>query len=58
MGRIVYVVDNGIAVQRKVAIGITQREKVQVIMGLSKGEKLVIEGHTKLTDGEEINIVQ
>jgi RND family efflux transporter MFP subunit len=58
MGRIVYVVDNDIAIQRKVAIGITQREKVQVIMGLSKGEKLVIEGHTKLTDGEEINIVQ
>jgi len=58
MGRIVYVVDNGIAVQRKVTIGITQREKVQVIMGLGKGEKLVIEGHTKLTDGEEINIVQ
>ena len=58
MGRIVYVVDNGIAVQRKVTIGITQREKVQIIMGLSKGEKLVIEGHTKLSDGEEINIVQ
>jgi len=58
MGRIVYVVDNDIAIQRKVAIGITQREKVQVIMGLSKGEKLVIEGHTKLTDGEKINIVQ
>ena len=58
MGRIVYIVDNDIAIQRKVAIGITQREKVQVIMGLSKGEKLVIEGHTKLTDGEEINIVQ
>lgn len=58
MGRIVYIVDNDIAIQRKVAIGITQREKVQVIMGISKGEKLVIEGHTKLTDGEEINIVQ
>ena len=58
MGRIVYVVDNDIAVQRKVSIGITQREKVQVIMGLSKGEKLVIEGHTKLTDGEKIYIVQ
>ena len=57
-GRIVYVVDNGKAFQREVSIGISQREKVQVLKGLSKGEKLVVEGHTKLTDGEEINIVQ
>jgi len=57
-GRIVYVVDNGIAVQRKVTIGISQRENVQILMGLNKGEQLVIEGHTKLSDGEEINIVQ
>ena len=57
-GRIVYVVDNGKAIQREVTIGISQREKVQILMGLSKGEQLVVEGHTKLTDGEEINIVQ
>ena len=57
-GRIVYVVDNGKAFQREVSIGISQREKVQILMGLSKGEQLVVEGHTKLTDGEEINIVQ
>ena len=58
MGRIVYIVDKGIAIQRKITIGITQRDKVQVVMGLGKGEKLVIEGHTKLTEGEEISIVQ
>jgi len=57
-GRIVYVVDNGKAFQREVSIGISHREKVQIIMGLSKGEQLVVQGHTKLTDGEEINIVQ
>jgi membrane fusion protein (multidrug efflux system) len=57
-GRIVYVVDNGKAFQREVSIGISQREKVQILKGLSTGEKLVVEGHTKLTDGEEINIVQ
>ena len=57
-GRIVYVVDNGKAFQREVSIGISQREKVQILMGLSKGEQLVVEGHTKLTDGEEITIVQ
>ena len=57
-GRIVYVVDNGKAFQREVSIGISQREKVQILMGLNKGEQLVVEGHTKLTDGEEINIVQ
>ncbi len=57
-GRIVYVVNNGKAFQREVSIGISQREKVQILKGLSTGEKLVVEGHTKLTDGEEINIVQ
>jgi membrane fusion protein (multidrug efflux system) len=57
-GRIVYVVDNGKAFQREVSIGISQREKVQILMGLNKGEQLVVEGHTKLTDGEEITIVQ
>ena len=57
-GRIVYLVDKGKAFQREVTIGISQREKVQVLKGLSTGEQLVVEGHTKLTDGEEINIVQ
>ena len=57
-GRIVYVVDNGKAFQREISIGISQREKVQILMGLNKGEQLVVEGHTKLTDGEEITIVQ
>ena len=57
-GRIVYVVDNGKAFQREVSIGISQQENVQILKGLSKGEQLVVEGHTKLTDGVEINIVQ
>ena len=57
-GRIVYVVDNGKAFQREVSIGISQRENVQILSGLIKGEQLVVEGHTKLTDGVEINIVQ
>ena len=57
-GRIVYLVDKGKAFQREVTIGISQQEKVQVLRGLSTGEQLVVEGHTKLTDGEEINIIQ
>jgi membrane fusion protein (multidrug efflux system) len=57
-GRIVYLVDKSKAFQREVTIGISQREKVQILMGLNKGEQLVVEGHTKLTDGEEITIVQ
>ena len=57
-GRIVYVVDKGKAFQREVSTGISQREKVQILVGLGRGEQLVVEGHTKLTDGEEINIVQ
>ena len=57
-GRIVYVVEGGKSFKREVSTGISQREKVQILKGLKPGEQLVVEGHTKLTDGEEINIIQ
>ena len=57
-GRIVYIVENNTAFQRKVKIGMSQQEKVQILNGIKIGEKLVVAGHTKLTDGEEINIIR
>ena len=36
----------------------SQQEKVQILNGIKIGEKLVVAGHTKLTDGEEINIIR
>ena len=56
-GRVVYVFDDGKAFRRDITIGLSQQDQVQVVQGLNKGELIVVEGHTKLTDGEEVNVV-
>ena len=56
-GRVVYVFDEGKAFRRDITIGVSQQDQVQVVKGLEKGELIVVEGHTKLTDGEEVNVV-
>ena len=56
-GRVVYVFEDGKAFRRDITIGLSQHDQVQVIQGLNKGELIVVEGHTKLTDGEEVNVV-
>ena len=56
-GRVVFVFDDGKAFRRNITIGLSQQDKVQVVQGLNKGELIVVEGHTKLTDGEEVNVV-
>ena len=56
-GRVVYVFDDGKAFRRDITIGLSQLDQVQVVQGLNKGELIVVEGHTKLTDGEEVNVV-
>ena len=56
-GRIVYVFDNGKVFQRDIKAGLSQHDQVQVLQGLKKGELIVVEGQNKLSDGEEVNIV-
>ena len=56
-GRVVYVFQDGKAFRRNITIGLSQQDQVQVVQGLNKGELIVVEGHTKLTDGEEVNVV-
>jgi len=56
-GRVVYVFDKGKVLQRDIQVGLSQKDQVQVIKGLKKGELIVVEGHNKLSDGEEVNVV-
>ena len=56
-GRVVYVFDKGKVFQRDIQVGLSQKDQVQVIRGLKKGELIVVEGHNKLSDGEEVNVV-
>ena len=56
-GRVVYVFDKGKVFQRDIQVGLSQQDQVQVLQGLKKGELIVVEGQNKLSDGEEVNIV-
>ena len=55
-GRVVFVVKNGKARLRRIEIGVSREERVQVTSGLKFGEQVIVEGHTKLTDKEAVNI--
>ena len=57
-GRIVFLVDQEKAMKRRIVIGQSMQDSVQVLQGLKSGDRLVIEGHTKLTDGESVRIVK
>ncbi len=56
-GRVVYVFDKGKVFLRDIQVGLSQKDQVQVIKGLKKGELIVVEGHNKLSDGEDVNVV-
>ncbi len=57
IGRVVYVFDKGKVFQRVIQVGLSQKDQVQVTKGLKKGEMIVVEGHNKLSDREEVNVV-
>ena len=55
--RVVYVVEDCKAKQRKVEIGMEAEGKIQIISGLSAGEQIVVAGNEKLKDGVEVRTV-
>ena len=57
-GRVVFLVDRDKAVKRMISTGQSLQDRVQVMEGLNVGDLLVVEGHTKLTDGEPIRILK
>ena len=56
-GRVVYVFDKGKVFQRVIQVGLSQQDQVQLLQGLKKGELIVVEGHNKLSNAEEVNVV-
>lgn len=50
----VYVVSGDVAQRQAVRLGIRRPGKVQVVEGLHGGEKMVIAGHQKITDGSKV----
>ena len=57
-GRVVYVFEKGKVLQRYIEVGLTKQDQVQILNGLKNGEMIVVEGHTKLSDGEDVNVVK
>jgi RND family efflux transporter MFP subunit len=54
-GRIVFVVQEGRAVERVIQTGASSEGKVQVLEGLSAGDQLVVTGQQRLTQGEPVD---
>lgn len=50
----VYVVENGMAVRREVALGDMVGDKVEVIDGISAGDQLIVAGIMNVADGTEV----
>lgn len=54
--RIVFVEKNDVAQARTVTLGVIDGERVQVLKGLSIGDKLIIAGHREVEDGTKVNV--
>ncbi len=54
----VMVAHDGIVEKRPVKLGIIENWMVQAVEGLSIGEKIVVEGHRDVEDGQEIEVIQ
>jgi len=53
----VFVIENGIAKEKDIEIGVTDFNRVQVLSGLSEGEKVVVRGLTAIKSGIKVNVV-
>jgi RND family efflux transporter MFP subunit len=53
----VFVIENGIAKERKVVIGSTYDTMLQVLSGLNEGEEIVVNGQSNLKDNFKVKVV-
>jgi len=56
-GIYVYVIEEGIARQKEVVLGIIQDERVEILSGLSEKEEIVVLGNQELKDGLKVDIL-
>ncbi len=57
-GIYVYVIEEEIARQREVVLGIIQNEQVEILEGLSEKEEIVILGNQELEDGAKVTVLE
>ena len=56
-GIYVYVIEEGIARQKEVVLGIIQDERVEILEGLSEEEEIVVLGNQELGDGLKVDVL-
>ncbi len=54
----VYVEGDGVAQRRPVKLGILEDWRVQIKEGLVPGDRVIVEGHRNVEDGQRVNIVR
>lgn len=54
----VFVEHNGVVQKRKVQLGIMEQWMVEITSGLAAGEKLVIEGHRDVENGQQVRVIK
>jgi membrane fusion protein (multidrug efflux system) len=54
----VYVEEDGVAMRRSVELGILEDWRVQVKKGLATGDRVIIEGHRNVEQGQKVNIIR
>ena len=54
----IFVVTNGTAHQKKIAIGTVTQDKVEVVLGLAQGEKVVQSGQINLREGIKVTALK
>jgi membrane fusion protein (multidrug efflux system) len=52
--KVVFVEDHSIARERVVSLGIIENSRIQILDGLSPGERLIVKGHRDLSEGEKV----
>ncbi|MFP4284478.1 MAG: efflux RND transporter periplasmic adaptor subunit [Desulfovermiculus sp.] len=54
--KVVFVVEDGEAVQRSIEVGIEQEQRVQVVKGIEQGDQVVVAGSDGLNDGTPVRV--
>jgi membrane fusion protein (multidrug efflux system) len=57
-GKAVYIVNAEHAQRREVELGLIKGRRVQVLRGLSEGDRLIVAGHRYVSPGQSVNVVE
>lgn len=52
----VFAIEKGKAVQKNVVVGIQEKDRAEILSGIKNGEKVVVQGHNRLRDGDPVKI--